>query len=170
MAAQGARAYYQYETSPRKIQPQYEPKKNPYKKKKTSLKKSHKQKVAKKTKYNYKPVIYVAMAFLMLCIISYRNSQITEKYNAKEQIKAQVSQVQKDNEQLRVSIENSLNLNSVEQEASSKLGMQKLDNNQKVYVSLPKTDYIETASEKVIIEDNSSWFQKLLNKLTKIIK
>ena len=106
----------------------------------------------------------------MLFTISYRNSQITEEYNEKESIKTQVSQVQKENEQLRVSIENSLNLNTVEQEASNKLGMQKLDNNQKVYVNLPKSDYIEAVSEEVIINDTTSWFQNILHKLTQIIK
>lgn len=172
MAAQGVRASYQYETSPRKLQPEYETKKNPYRKKKSSLKKAKNvsKKVIKKAKYNYKPVIYVAAAFIMLFTISYRNSQITEEYNEKENIKSQVSQLQKENEQLRVSIENSLNLNTIEQEASSKLGMQKLDNNQKVYVNLQKSDYIETASEKVVINEETSWVQKVIKKLTGIIK
>ena len=82
MAAQGLRASYEYETSPRKLQPEYEPKKNPYKRKKSSLKTkkkaSKKTKVVKKAKYNYRYVIYVASAFIMLFTISYRNSQITE--------------------------------------------------------------------------------------------
>jgi len=56
----------------------------------------------------------------------------------KENIKSQVSAMQKENEQLKVSIENSLNLNSIEKAAEEKLGMRKLDNNQKVYVDLQK--------------------------------
>ena len=165
---------YQYETSPRKLQPEYQPNKNPYKKKKSSLNKKQttNKKVAskKKSKYNYKPVAYIMLAFAMLFTISYRNSLINEKYNEKENIKSQVSAVQKENEQLKVSIENSLNLSSVEKAAEDKLGMQKLDNNQKVYLDLQKRDYVEPASEKVIIDDNSSWFNKLLEKLTQIIK
>ena len=41
---------YQYETSPRKLQPEYEPKKNPYKKKKSSVSKKQttNKKVSKK--------------------------------------------------------------------------------------------------------------------------
>ena len=41
---------YQYETSPRKLQPEYEPAKNPYKKKKSTLtkKQPNKKPVAKK--------------------------------------------------------------------------------------------------------------------------
>ena len=41
---------YQYETSPRKLQPEYEPKKNPYKKKKSSV--SKKQTTNKKVSKN----------------------------------------------------------------------------------------------------------------------
>ena len=106
----------------------------------------------------------------MLCTISYRYSLINEKYNQKENIKSQVSAVQKENEQLKVSIENSLNLNSVEKAAEEKLGMQKLDNSQKIYLNLQKKDYVEPASEKVVMEDNSSWFQKLIKTLTEVIK
>ena len=106
----------------------------------------------------------------MLCTISYRYSLINEKYNQKENIKSQVSAVQKENEQLKVSIENSLNLSSIEKAAQDKLGMQKLDNSNKIYLDLQKKDYVEPASEEVILNDNSSWFEKLIKKLTQIIK
>lgn len=169
---------YQYETSPRKLQPEYETNKNPYKKKKSSLNKNKTTKeqnnkkavTKKKNKYNYKPVAYIMLTFSMLFTISYRNSLINEKYNEKESVKSQVSAVQKENEQLKVSIENSLNLSSVAKAAEDKLGMQKLDNNQKIYLNLPKKDYVEPASEEVIINNNLSWFEKILQKLTQIIK
>ncbi len=100
----------------------------------------------------------------MLFTISYRNSLINENYNKKENIKSQVSAMQKENEQLKVSIENSLNLNSIEKAAEEKLGMRKLDNNQKVYVDLQKKDYIEPATEEVVIEEDTSFFGKNFNK------
>ena len=169
---------FQYETSPRKLQPEYEPNKNPYKKKKSSLSKTkansnkqqNKSKAKKKNKYNYKPVAYIMITFAMLFTISYRYSLINEQHNAKEEIKSKVSAVQKENEQLKVSIENSLNLSSVAKAAEDKLGMQKLDNNQKIYLDLQKKDYVEPASEEVIINDNISWFERILNTLTQIIK
>ena len=167
----GYRPYsYQYETSPRKLQPDYEVRgNNTVKKKKSTLNtkknkvgnnqvKKNSSKTKKKTKYNYKPVAYIVFGFVMLCTISYRYSLINEKYN------------QKENEQLKVSIENSLNLNSVEKAAEEKLGMQKLDNGQKIYLNLQKKDYVEPASEKVVMNDNSSWFQKLIKTLTQVIK
>ena len=76
----------------------------------------------------------------------------------------------KTNVQLKVSIENSLNLSSIEKAAQDKLGMQKLDNSNKIYLDLQKKDYVEPASEEVILNDNSSWFEKLIKKLTQIIK
>ena len=169
---------FQYETSPRKLHPEYEPNKNPYKKKKSSLSKTkansnkqqNKSKAKKKNKYNYKPVAYIMITFAMLFTISYRYSLINEQHNAKEEIKSKVSAVQKENEQLKVSIENSLNLSSVAKAAEDKLGMQKLDNNQKIYLDLQKKDYVEPASEEVIIDDNISWFERILNTLTQIIK
>ena len=73
--------------------------------------------------------------------------------------------IQKENEQLRVNLENSLNLSNIEQIAEKRLGMQKLDNSQKVYVSLDKQDYVEPASEEVVIEEEKSWFEQLLDTL-----
>ena len=169
---------YQYETSPRKINPEYRPSRNnkSVKKQNTTKKvnnvknKSTSVKGKKKSKYNNKPIIYIALMFSMLFVISYRYSLINESYNNKENIKTQVNAVKKENEQLKVSIQNSLNLSSVEKAAESKLGMQKLDNNQKVYLNLPKKDYVEPASEEVIINDNKTWFEKIIQKLTQIIK
>lgn len=39
------------------------------------------------------------------------------------------------------------------------LGMKKLDDSQKVYVSLPKKDYVETASEQVVVTEEQNWFE-----------
>ena len=45
--------------------------------------------------------------------------------------------------------------------------MAKLTNKQTVYVTLPKKDYIESASEKIDIDgdDDKSWFEKLIDKI-----
>ena len=161
---------YQYETSPKKLQPEYVPTKKA--KKKTNVKPQNTKKPSKqqKNKYNYKPVVYIGLAFVMLFTISYRYSLINEEYNSKENIKSKVSAVQKENEQLKVNIEKTLNLNNVEQSAKEKLGMQKLSNSQKVYVSLPKKDYIESAKEEVIIEEDTNFFQNIINTIKNLFK
>ena len=45
--------------------------------------------------------------------------------------------------------------------------MGKLTNKQTVYVTLPKKDYIESASEKIDIDgdDDKNWFEKLIDKI-----
>ena len=103
--------------------------------------------------------------FVLLLTISYRNSQINEKFNQVQTLKRELSSLKKENEQLEVSIENSVNLNTIEKQAKEKLGMQKLTNKQTVYVSLPKKDYVESASEEVVIEKEKNWFEKFVDKI-----
>lgn len=167
MASYQSRPGYQYETSPRKLKPEYEPKKNPYAKKKTSnLKQKEKRtQIKRQLKPKAKAVLYVLLGFTILFAISYRNSQITEKFNHKESLKKQLSTLQKENAQIEISIQNSLNLANVQKAASSMLGMKKLDDTQKVYVSLPKKDYVEPASEQVIVTEEISWIQEFFDKL-----
>jgi len=161
---------YQYETSPRKLQPEYEPQKNPYVKKRSStLKKKNNIKQSEKKrqlKSHIKAVIYIGVIFAVLFMVSYRNSLINESFSKNEKLKASLAVTQKENEQMQVNIENNLNLSNIEKLAKERLGMQKLDNSQKVYVSLPKKDYVEPAVEEVIIEDTEiGWFQKVINLL-----
>ena len=112
---------YQYETSPRKLQPEYEPIKNPYQKKKSSVRKENITKSKSQTKKSIKEkrraMVYIAIGFAILFAISYRNSLITENFNKKENLKENLSAIEKENEQLKINIENSLNLKNVEQSA-----------------------------------------------------
>ena len=167
---------YQYETSPRKLQPEYEPIRKKYPKKstarktnvqtKTKNKKKIKQQVKPKKKSQVKVIIYLALVFTILFAISYRNSVINEKFSQIKKLKSNLAQIEKENEQLEVNIENNLNLKAIEQSAREMLGMQKLESSQKVYVSLPKQDYIQPATEEIIKEDNTNWFQKIINFIT----
>lgn len=158
---------YQYETSPRKLEPEYEPIKNPYAKKKSSTFKKKKDNVQPKKhlKSQVKLIAYVFLIFASLLVISYRNSLINESFNENESLKSNLAAIQKENEQLRVNLENSMNLSNIAKMAEDKLGMQKLDRSQKVYVNLDKKDYVESASEEVIMEEEKSWFEQFLDTL-----
>ena len=163
---------YQYGTSPRKVQPDYYPKRKPTKKqaeKKPSLKenKERVQNLKLEKREHHKNIALIVGMFLVLLVISYRDSLITEKFNEIQKMKSNLAAVEKTNEQLQVSIEGSLNLSNVEKEAKKKLGMNKLDNSQKVYVELPKKDFTEATTESIKIEDDSNWFEKIFNKLFK---
>lgn len=168
-----AQEKYQYGTTPRKFEPDYNrrTKEIVTKKPLQVVKDMPKQQVkvsGEQKKRQMKITVTVIGVFLLLLTISCRNSQIDKKFNQIQEQKKILAELQKENEQLRVSIENSQNLSNIEKVAKEELGMQKLTNKQIVYVSLPKKDYIETASEKVIIEDEKSWWEKLITKILNI--
>lgn len=161
---------YQYDTSPRKLQPEYEPIKKKYPKKSTAKKNNvtpkKKAKTKKQVKKQAKIMGYIAIGFMILFAISYRNSLINENFAQIKSLKTELATLQKENEQLEVNIESNLNLKTVEQSAQEMLGMQKLDNSQKVYINLPKQDYIEPASEEIIKSNQTNWFQKIISMFT----
>lgn len=162
---------YQYETSPRKLQPEYRPEKKKYPKKSTARKKVETKKTAKKqvkkqANSQIRVIAYVTIGFIILFAISYRNSVINEKFSEIKTLRSNLAAIQKENEQLEVNIENNLNLQTVEQSAKEMLGMQKLDKSQTVYINLPKQDYVEPATEEIIKEDNSSLWEKIVNFIT----
>lgn len=138
-----------------------------------SDKDSNKDKIRKSAMERKKNIIRifdVIVCFSMLMLISYRYATIDANFRQKENLKKELASIQKENEQLKVNIEKQMNFNAIEQEAKEKLGMQKLDNNQKVYVNLNKSDYIEP-SESVSNTENQkeeTWWCKLLKDLFKI--
>lgn len=158
------RTQYQYETSPRKIA-------EPYTRKKVAVEKQQSKKTNLKTKavpkkaVKARTIFYVAICFLALFVIGYRNAKIDENFMRVQGLKTELASLQKETEQLKVGIENSLNLSSVEETAREKLGMQKLDNSQKVYINLPKREYVEPATEKIQIEQGN-----LFDEVIKMIK
>ena len=168
---------YQYETSPRKLQPKQKPAKKHPKAKRSSIAKVKKtkkelQKERKQLKkQRAKTVFYLVLGFGILFTMGYRNSAINESFAKKQSLEKEIAALKKENEQLEVSIQNILNLNQLEYEAQSRLGMQKLTNKQTVYINLPKKDYMEAGTEKIIIiEEKGNLFENILNKFMNILK
>ena len=166
---------YEYGATPRKLEPEYGSRR--IKKSEEEIRKqikiNEKQKKEamkmEKKKHN-KNVALVAAIFLILLTISYRSSLINERFNEIQGSKEKLASIQKTNGQLEVSIESSLNLSNVEKSAKERLGMQKLDNGQKVYVTLDKKDYVEGSTEDIDITSDSdkssdSWYKKIINKI-----
>lgn len=162
---------YQYETSPRKLEPEYRPIKKKYPKKSTAKKtttqtnKQHNQKAKVQLEAKYKAIFYVLVLFAILFAISYRNTVISEKYSQIKGMKTNLASIEKENEQLEVNIESKTNLGAIEKEAKEKLGMQKLDDNQAIYINLNKQDYIESSSDDVKIEEEPNFLQRILQKI-----
>ncbi len=171
-----ARAYnrYEYETSPRKLEPYYAPKKrktnNQKKADEEAKRKKQREKEKRELKLKVKIVVNLVIIFAVVLGICYRNAQIDEHFDKVQTLKAELAEIEKENAQLEVAIESTLNLTALEQQARSLLGMQKLTNKQTEYITLPKTDYIEAASEQVIIEEQQNIFQKIGNWMEQLFK
>lgn len=165
-----ARTGYQYGTSPRKLEPDYTRKPKQKRKQLKVVEDLPRQqiKVSKEQrKKQMKTTVTVVGLFLLLLTISCRNSQIDKQFNQIQNQKKQLAALQKDSEQLKVSIENSINISNIEKVAKEELGMQKLTSKQTVYVTLPKKDYVETESEKVVKTETKTWWQNLADKILK---
>lgn len=174
----GRNYYYQYDTSPRKLKPEYD--RRPVKRKKATKKVATRAKVNNDKKVDSKKqlklesaskVKLVLKCFLMLAIlflIIFRNSQINESFSIIQGLKADMTKIQKENDQLEVSIQNSININNIEQAAKEKLGMQKRTNKQTVYINLSKKDYVESKSEKVILEEDTNIWSQITEKIQNI--
>ena len=177
-AARNYKTNYMYETSPRKLKPDYIPyeKKRPVQKKKTTISKKtkvaqnkkNKKQVKVKNHTQLKYFVYLVIGFAILFAISYRNSQINESFAQLKETQAQYALLQKENEQLEVSIENNLNLTDLEQIAKEQLGMQKATSSQTKYVALPKKDYVEAATEEIKIEEAKNIFEKIMEYILNI--
>lgn len=164
---------YQYETSPRKLEPEYSPVTKKYPKKSVTPRNKNKTKNISKAsiirrKDQFKLIAAVLLVFSAVLTMSYRNSQIDESFSKTEELKEKYMAIEKENDQMKVDIENSLNYNNVEQQAKELLGMQKLSNKQTVYVNLPKKDYIQPATETVVIEKSDGFINTVINKFKSI--
>lgn len=154
-------ASYQYGTSPRKLEPRYKTSKRKLEVIKNEPKKN--QKTSKDAKKSKQSQLYLVIAiFALLVTISYRNSLINEEFNSMQSLKQELANVEKENKQLEIGIEGSLNLNNIEKIATEQLGMQKRSVDQTIYTELPKEDYVEAATEE-IEEEKTSLIEKILN-------
>lgn len=185
---------YQYETSPRKLSPEYNsPKKNKAinssKKKIQQKKKDSSKKITKTTKSSGKAKensknkdnlkeqkklngklkfsigCKTVLIFAALFFVLFRESQINESFSKIQSLKAEITAIQKENDQLEINIQNGINLNTIEQAAKERLGMQKLTPKQTIRITLPKKDYVEHVTEEVIIEEEQNWFESFSGKI-----
>lgn len=191
------RPYYQYETSPRKIKPEYpvskkttktnskktvakkkakskneSSKKNAQTKKNAPKENKTQKKVETKSNNNarlkFSIFVKCVLIFLVFFMIIYRNSLITQSFAKIQTLKASISELQKENNQLEINIQNSLNVNNIEQAAKEILGMQKLTNKQIIYISINKKDYVEPRTEEVIINKDVSLWESIVEKIKNI--
>lgn len=164
------RSAYQYETSPRKLKPEYKPKQKKYPKKGTTQRKkvSTTQKLKIKNKSNVRVMLTIGSVFAILFAVSYQNALVAQRYSELKKLKTNLSVIEKENKQLEVNIESKTNLSAIEEKATNELGLKKLDKSQIIYVAGDKQDYIKSSIEEIKMPEQGNWFTKIIQKIKTI--
>lgn len=161
-------ARYQYETSPRKLEPEYIPitrKKQTTTKTKRNSKaeqKRREEQAKQQKKKQKKQVLVVIFIFAMLLTISYRAIVVMEKFNEKKELEAKLATLQKENGQVEKDIkevESTLDWKYIKQVATEELGM---EIKQGTDIDLQKEDNVEVQEEIKIQEEKESILDKIL--------
>jgi hypothetical protein len=169
-----ARNSYQYETSPRKLEPEYVPvkrrkTKSNYERQNVKTKNVENKKVVETSSTQklkkVRQVAIVLLLFTILLAISYRNSLINEQFSEIKTLKNDLAVVKKENGQITKDIEENLNKDKIEQIATEELGMQKKTKDQTIEISIEKSDYIETATQEIDDEEDETIFEKIINSI-----
>ena len=96
-----ARSRYEYSTSPRKLEPEYKPQKQVKQRKLKVVEDLPRQgvKVSNIQKKRQVRTTIIAIAiFMLLLTISYRNSQINERFSEVKTLKSNLAALEKENE------------------------------------------------------------------------
>jgi len=124
------------------------------------------KKVAKKLvineKVKVKTVFLISCLFVMLMIITYRFNVISESNLTLQNLKTDLERVQSNLASTEMGIEQSTDLSKIEAYAKQKLGMQKPDKNQVVYIDTSK-------DTNIIKENNVSFVDKIIESIKEYI-
>lgn len=133
-------------------------------KKKSEKKPPKKQLTEKQLKTRAKAEIALKIILILgiFFVMTLKDSEKDQLFTQIKTLKTEITQLNKDNDQLEISIQNSLNLNTIEQAAKDLLGMQKLTPKQIRYINLPKKDYVEPRVEEVVVEDKKNILEKII--------
>lgn len=100
-------------------------------------------------------IVGLLLSFALLMFITYRGNIINEKNLALAQMKKDIKTQNDAIVALKLDIEKTNDLNVIEQYAKEKLGMQKPQDNQIVYLDLGAQDHIAKTDDNTLTETNS---------------
>lgn len=106
-----------------------------------------KAKVKVSSKSKIKLVISIIAIFSMFMVITYRYNIINEKNLEVQGLKKELKRVSAEVSLAQIELEQQLNLDSIENYAKQKLGMQKPEKNQIIYVDTRQNEYVNQSEE-----------------------
>ena len=106
-----------------------------------------KEREKKKSLKRARLVVTVLAVFAIACTVLFRNVSIIRAASSVNALTGELEDLKSMNTKKELSLEESLNLNYVEEVATRKLGMKKADNFQTVYIDVMQNDYAEVAQK-----------------------
>ena len=94
-----------------------------------------------------KAVFTILLVFSLCFTLTYRYALLTEMNYKISKTNRQYNELRDENARLKVDIEKSIDLVKIKELAETRLGMQKPDRNQVVYVRVPKNDFTIVTEE-----------------------
>lgn len=120
-------------------------------------------------KAKLKTICYVMMLFLACLTVIYRYAMITELNYKIAKINKGYNELRNENARLKVEIDKETDLNKIRAAAESRLGMQRPDKYQTVYVNVPKIDFTETVETNTPADNTKSdMFAMVWNKVGRL--
>lgn len=128
----------------------------------SKAKRNNARKVVKKTAVNekirIKTVFIISCLFVMFMIITYRFNVISESNLTLQNLKIELDRVQSNLASTEMSVEQSTDLTKIEAYAKQKLGMQKPDKNQVIYIDTSK-------DTNIVKDDNISFVDEIIENI-----
>lgn len=146
--------YYESGSAARKIDYTYDEKKA---RRKNVNKKA---KAQPKSKAKASSVIMIVCVFTMALVLVYRYNIINEKNLKSQSLASDLTKAESALVTSQIDVEQNTDLNEIEAYAKQKLGMQKSDKNQTIYVDTSKTN------NSVELQDESTFFQEIGDKIS----
>lgn|SRR5574344_448861 len=146
--------YYESGTAARKLE--YAEKKTKNINKATGTKKV--PQINKKSKTS--TIVMILCIFSMALVLVYRYNVINEKNLQSQSLSSDLGKLESNLLTSQIEVEQNTDLNKIEAYAKQKLGMQKPDKNQTIYVDTSKT------SNSVQVQDGTKFFQGVINNVT----
>lgn len=147
--------YYESGSTAKKVAPQ----------KQVNNRKTGKNKIRTKArkKQNASMVTFILCGFAMAMLITYRFNVISEKNLKVQTLKKELTGVESSLLTSQIEVEQNTDLNKIEAYAKQKLGMQKPDKNQTIYVDTSKT------GSTVEITEQANFFEGILESIKDLI-
>ena len=110
-------------------------------------KKAKKKKQLAHKKNQRRVLSIIAITFVLAFLVLYRNALIIQKSDTTDKLQAELTHLQSQNAESEMKLKEKINLQYVEEMATTKLGMKRPDKYQTVYVNVVQNDYAEISDE-----------------------